>query len=228
MCARYSSPNRPSPIYPCARRQSIHVLVSKQGIFNNDGAAWQTQRKTASHIFTVKNFRDFFLTVFREEAQKLALILQKSAAHQEVVDLHDLFHRYTLDSFMRIAFGVDLHILDTYLQGEKRPVAFAAAFDAAQRITDARIFNPFWKWTELVDGSAKIMREAITVMDDFAYDVVRSRRQDPRASEYSDLLSRFLTVKADDSGRKYSDRELRDIVMNMVMYVDIGVFVIDV
>ena len=30
------------------------------GIFNADGEIWRYQRKTAAHIFNVKNFRDLF------------------------------------------------------------------------------------------------------------------------------------------------------------------------
>lgn len=30
------------------------------GIFNANGEQWKYQRKTASHIFNVKNFRDHF------------------------------------------------------------------------------------------------------------------------------------------------------------------------
>jgi fatty acid omega-hydroxylase len=31
-----------------------------KGIFNADGEVWRYQRKAASHIFNVKNFRDGF------------------------------------------------------------------------------------------------------------------------------------------------------------------------
>jgi cytochrome P450 len=61
------------------------------------------------------------------------------------------------------------------------------------------------------------MEHSVAIMDAFAYDIIEKRRDDPKASEYSDLLSRFLTMKADETGRMYADKELRDIVMNMVM-----------
>lgn len=71
-----------------------------------------------------------------------------------------------------------------------------------------------------MDGSHATMQRCIKTMDDFAYAVVRERRDDPQSSEYNDLLSRFMNVQADaETGRGYSDKELRDIVMNMVMYV---------
>lgn len=37
----------------------LHDLLG-DGIFNSDGEAWRVQRKVASRIFHVKNFRDRF------------------------------------------------------------------------------------------------------------------------------------------------------------------------
>jgi fatty acid omega-hydroxylase len=37
----------------------MHDLLG-HGIFNANGDQWKWQRKTASHIFNVKNFRDQF------------------------------------------------------------------------------------------------------------------------------------------------------------------------
>jgi fatty acid omega-hydroxylase len=38
---------------------ALHELLG-HGIFNANGEHWKYQRKTASHIFNVKNFRDRF------------------------------------------------------------------------------------------------------------------------------------------------------------------------
>jgi cytochrome P450 len=38
---------------------SLHELLGN-GIFNANGEKWKYQRKAASHIFNVKNFRDEF------------------------------------------------------------------------------------------------------------------------------------------------------------------------
>lgn len=35
------------------------------GIFNVDGAAWKSQRRLASHVFNVKNFKEFVNVVFK-------------------------------------------------------------------------------------------------------------------------------------------------------------------
>ena len=41
------------------------------GIFNVDGEEWKIQRKTASRMFNVKNFRDSMIGVFANHTEKL-------------------------------------------------------------------------------------------------------------------------------------------------------------
>lgn len=57
------------------------------GIFASDGARWHSQRKTASHIFNVKSFRDVFSGDFLEEVAMLCSHLESAAKQNAVVDL---------------------------------------------------------------------------------------------------------------------------------------------
>ena len=187
------------------------------GIFNSDGEQWNTQRKVTSQIFHVKNFRDFFMQVFREEGVMLLAILKKHASDGTVLDLYDLFHRFTLESFARIGFGIELDLLRKYLDGDNTPVPFAAAFDKAQATTQKRFFNAFWWWTELLTGTKRVFDAQIHAIDQFAYGVIKARKKDPGAHEKSDLLSRFVSIKSGESGQGYTDKELRDVLMNLIM-----------
>jgi cytochrome P450 len=182
------------------------------GIFNSDGHQWNVQRKLASQIFHVKNFRDFFMDIFREESVLLLLIFEKFAQSGKIFDLYDLFGRFTLDSFARIGFGVELKLLQKYLDGDQSPVPFAVAFDRAQSVTQKRFFNPVWNMTEILDGTKAAFDRDLEEINSFAAKVINDRRSDPEAAEKSDLLSRFLQLD------NYSDQQLRDIVMNLIMY----------
>jgi cytochrome P450 len=185
------------------------------GIFNVDGDRWQVQRKITSQIFHVKNFRDFFTAVFREETLLVLEILRRHADQGTVIDICDLLHRFTLESFARIGFGIELNILKNYLAGDTAPVPFAAAFDKAQNFTQRRIAEPFFSIVSLFDGRAKQLADAVKVIDDFAYETIRQRREDPDGANKIDLLSRFMNVKSDGPG--YTDKELRDIVLNLII-----------
>jgi fatty acid omega-hydroxylase len=83
----------------------LHEILG-QGIFNQDGKHWYMQRKIGSKIFTAKKFKDLFDSVFQENITVFTDHLKKKSG--SVVDMHDLFHRFFLDSFSKIAFGVIL------------------------------------------------------------------------------------------------------------------------
>jgi hypothetical protein len=87
--------------------------------------------------------------------------------------------------------------------------------------------------------SEQELREALKVLDEFAYDIIKERRQDPNIADKTgthtthratlvcvvlttdrpciDLLSRYITM-TDDNGEPFTDKYLRDIVLNF-MYV---------
>ncbi|ORZ37545.1 cytochrome P450 [Catenaria anguillulae PL171] len=188
------------------------------GIFNADGDTWRVQRKTASYLFHVKNFRDFMLKVFAEHTDDLTARIDTAAATGSVIDLYDLLHRFTLDAFMEIGFGTPVHSLRS---DEQLP--FAVAFDRAQNITSARMtMSPVQRIvTEAITGEARELNACVKVTDEFAKTVIRQRRAQMAAagsdSELpADLLSRFLNMKQAD-GTPYSDADLRDTVMNFVI-----------
>jgi cytochrome P450 len=76
------------------------------GIFVVDGEYWKFQRKMAANIFTVSNFKKFVDQIFQDEMVVFEQVLENLAISGAEVDLHDLFHRYTMDAFAYIAFGV--------------------------------------------------------------------------------------------------------------------------
>lgn len=101
--------------------QSAMMDLLGHGIFNANGEQWKYQRKTASFIFNVKNFRDHFTeyvrgyyhvnltfidamdtSVFVQELQFMTKnIFDMSASKRSVIDLHDIMFKFTLDSFVR-------------------------------------------------------------------------------------------------------------------------------
>lgn len=186
------------------------------GIFTADGSNWLKQRKTASNIFSVGNFREFFIEVFKEESKKVLQILENFAEREEPIDVHDIFHRFTLESFAKIAFGQNLGILDEFLNGNKTPVEFANAFDQISYIVTKRFYQPFWGITELIDGSRWKIYTYQKIIKSYAMKVITERRMDPDREQYCDLLSRFMNTKLED-GSYYSDEELIFIVLNLLI-----------
>ena len=69
------------------------------GIFTSDGDNWRVQRKTASNIFNIKNFRDEFCPIFEEESVLLVDHIKKAQDANVPFDLQDLLLKSTIDSF---------------------------------------------------------------------------------------------------------------------------------
>ncbi|KAI8141325.1 cytochrome P450 [Fennellomyces sp. T-0311] len=186
------------------------------GIFTADGEQWKYQRKTASLIFNVVNFRDQFTEVFIKELNVMSQnIFDKKAVNGTAIDFHDVMHKFTLDSFVLLGFGKQL---DSLLSKEKVP--FAASFDICQKVCSDRFADPFTDFYDSLKifkpGSMRV-KDHIKIIDDFAYSLINERREQlARGEEYKDLLSRFMAAR-NPQGEPLSDKELRDTVLNFII-----------
>ncbi|KAI9010411.1 cytochrome P450 [Phycomyces nitens] len=187
------------------------------GIFNADGEQWRWQRKVASHIFNVKNFRDQFTDVFVEKIDVMCeAIFDKSIEEGRPIDFHDSMFRFTLDSFILLGFGVELKALTT--QGD---VPFAVSFDKSQQYSFDRFTNPFIGITNILHSIfkpwEKSIQQHVQTIDDFARNVISQRREElARGQTSNDLLSRFMGAK-NENGESLNETELRDIVLNFII-----------
>jgi cytochrome P450 len=198
--------------------EKLEVLLGA-GIFNSDGPRWERARKLASHMFSQREFEETIMAALRSALSELEVIAAAAAAGGGAVDVHALFHRFTLDTIGQIAFGADV--------GALRDAAspFAAAFDAVQALAEARFFSPGWQLTERLDGTRARINAAVSVLDEYCAALVTARRAAGDASTRRDLLSRFMLAQAAASGEPgtpapgspAADRELRDVVLNFMI-----------
>ena len=156
--------NAPNYVKGAPFRDNFGPLLGR-GIFVADGDEWRWQRKQAARIFSVAGFRRYVADAFADRADALLKRLARAAAGDggggggasdaaagaaaskgaAAVDLHDLMYRFTLDTFGRIGFGARLGCLEAHER-----IAFAVAFDRAQRTTNARFWTPCWRLLELL------------------------------------------------------------------------------
>ncbi|KAI8144359.1 cytochrome P450 [Fennellomyces sp. T-0311] len=195
---------------------SLGHLFGK-GIFLANGGRWRYQRKTASHIFNVVNFRDHFTDVFVDELHVMAShIFDKKVENGKSVDFHDVMFKFTMDSFVRIGFGAKIDALK-----HRGKVPFAASFDECQHDCLDRFINPFMPIFEalkpiLYPGKMTI-KDHLKVVNDFAYGIINERRKQLAAGEeFKDLLSRFMATH-NEQGELLDDEELRDTVLNFII-----------
>ncbi|KAL1925315.1 uncharacterized protein VTP21DRAFT_198 [Calcarisporiella thermophila] len=185
------------------------------GIFNVNGDTWRYQRKTASHIFNVKNFRDWFTGVFIDESRLAFKVLDDYASTGEKIDLHDLFFRFTLESFLRIGFGTSIGAMDL-----SREVKFAKSFDAMQSEIMLRQVLPLWNIYMAARNFVfprSNPKPHVETVDSFASKVIQERRKAADLSSKQDLLSRFMSNTRDEHGNQLNDKQLRDIILNFII-----------
>ncbi|GAY69579.1 hypothetical protein CUMW_288570, partial [Citrus unshiu] len=154
-----------------------------RGIFNVDGDSWRFQKEMSS------------LELRRKE--------------DGVLDLQDVFKRFSFDSMCKFSFGLDPRCLELSL-----PMSdFAVAFDLASKLSAERAMtvSPLvWKIKRMLNlGSEKQLKEAIKMIDLLALEVIKQRRK-MGFSTHKDLLSRFMSSVNDDT-------YLRDIVVSFLL-----------
>ncbi|KAG0325089.1 Protein kinase alk2 [Podila humilis] len=198
----------------------LYPLVG-EGIFGSDGQHWRWQRKLASRIFTVQGFREFTDTVFCAEADRVRTYLAKHAApasssidkNGKVIDLSELFYKFTLDSFGEIAFGESFGCL----KDPEQEVEFAMAFDRLNASLSRRFINPFWKIIQWWSGQAAQVEKDAKLVHDFAYGVIRRRRREQGfQKKHKDLMQLFMEAQ-DEDGQALSDDMLRDMLLNFLL-----------
>ncbi|KAI8886541.1 cytochrome P450 [Backusella circina FSU 941] len=188
-----------------------------RGIFSADGENWRWQRKTASHIFNVKNFRDQFTEVFVNEMNIMCSnVINSHVENHSPFDFHETIFKFTMDSFVFLGFGVQLGSLEN-----EKKAPFAESFDYLQRLASRRFMDPFLSMGLLAQRIFKpwAMSSAdhVKVVDEFAASVIKQRREDlANGIEYNDLLSRFMGT-TNDKGERLNDTELRDTVLNFII-----------
>ncbi|TKY62007.1 fatty acid omega-hydroxylase [Spatholobus suberectus] len=181
-----------------------------RGIFNVDGEPWSFQKKMASLELGKNSIRSFAFEVVKFEIQhRLVPLLLLSKQNDGVLDLQDVFKRFSFDSICRFSFGLDPMCLELSL-----PISdFALSFDLASKLSAERAMSVsplVWKIKRLLNvGTERRLREAVKMINILAKEVIRQRRK-MGFSSHKDLLSRFMSSVNDET-------YLKDIIISFLL-----------
>ncbi|GLJ48911.1 hypothetical protein SUGI_1031740 [Cryptomeria japonica] len=209
--------------YPKGERFSflLHDFLGS-GIFNVDGELWRMQRKVASYEFNTKSLRSFVVETVQWEIQnRLMPLLSRVSKTSATIDMQDVLHRFAFDNICKVAFGVDPACLHSSLP--RSP--FAEAFDDATHISSGRFFYIFpylWRIKRFLNvGSERKLRKAIGVVDEFAMDIIRSRRKEMGKKKKEDLLSRFMeaVVGNPELEKPFDEMEIRSLLEKSELFL---------
>ncbi|OAY25547.1 cytochrome P450 94B3 [Manihot esculenta] len=184
------------------------------GIFNVDGELWHIQRKLASHEFTAKSLREFFMMTLEEEVDKgLLPVLESLEETGEVVDLQELLRRLAFNMICKVSLGIDRCCLDPSL-----PVSpLARAFDMASEICARRGAAPLfvvWKMKRWLGiGSEKRLKEAVEQVHQYVEEIIVNREKmivKGSENQAEDLLSRLILAG-------HEEKVIRDMMISFIM-----------
>lgn len=201
-----------------AFQNAMGDVMSLHGIFVADGEIWRKQRKMASHIFSVGNFRTHVQNTVQRDLSALNKLFQESSQKKVEINLPDLFFRFTLSSFSLMAFSADIKCLPSKVADLDKVVEFAANFDYAQRVMDERFVDPLARFTELFSAQGRKMRKIIKALHGFCYEIIdlrlaareRGEAQAASGKGDKDLLALFME-------QNLSRDELLPVVLNFLI-----------
>nr|KYP72742.1 Cytochrome P450 94A1 [Cajanus cajan] len=190
-----------------------------QGIFNVDGELWLAQRKLASHEFSTKSLREFFMhTLEREVCERLLPVLEALSNEKKVVDLQELLGRFSFNVICKFTLGTNRCCLDPSVP----TCPLARAFDVAAEVSARRGAAPLFmiwrvkRW--LCAGSERLLKDAVGEVKTHVMRMIHERKRkrkrkqegEEHGVEDEDLLSRLICAG-------HEDEVIRDMVISFIM-----------
>ncbi|KAL2320293.1 hypothetical protein Fmac_029262 [Flemingia macrophylla] len=182
-----------------------------QGIFNVDGELWLSQRKLASHEFSTKSLRDFFMqTLEREVCERLLPVLEVLSNENKVVDLQELLGRFSFNVICKFTLGTNRCCLDPSVP----TCPLARAFDVAAEVSARRGAAPLFmiwrvkRW--LCAGSERLLKEAVGEVKTRVMGLIQERKHKGEEHGVEDLLSRLISAG-------HEEEVIRDMVISFIM-----------
>eukprot|EP01124_Arcella_intermedia_P021533 TRINITY_DN3026_c0_g1_i1.p1 TRINITY_DN3026_c0_g1~~TRINITY_DN3026_c0_g1_i1.p1 ORF type:complete len:479 (-),score=111.90 TRINITY_DN3026_c0_g1_i1:41-1477(-) len=179
-------------ILPTLRKTTSRRLLG-HGIFMVDGESWDIQRHLALPMFQTP-VRKTMVDVFAEDARLMVDILLATQKSKGKIDFQELVKKYTLNTFGKIGFGVELKAL--HAEEEQ----FCSDFDWVEEEMEQRIVNVYRFHT------ANEWENRIQRMEKFIKDMTEKRKGEP-LEDKPDLLSTLMRTNQDP-------KVIRDSLMN--------------
>jgi cytochrome P450 len=152
------------------------------GLVASDGAHWLHQRQAASKFFSASALRTMMTESIHCNVNKVCAVIDKSIADSgTLVDLTQLFHEFTLETFAEIGMGIDLNCI-----GAATRHPFQKALDVIAPITARRFRLPGFVWkTErwLNVGQEAELAEHKQVLHDWLHGVLEKSLENARAAK---------------------------------------------
>ncbi|CAI0454999.1 unnamed protein product [Linum tenue] len=188
-----------------------------EGIVNSDGESWRFQRKDGFENYVMRTLHQKMEGTLFRVLDDACSTRRLGTVHVEV-DMQDVVSRFMFDNICMWVLGFD----PGYLCVDRQLSTFSCgkAFDEIEEAVIYRHIVPrsIWEFQKRFGiGSEKKISQSTKVLDEFLYDVVKTKKQELHKEEQHqqlDLLTQWLV--ADEKGES-SDKFLRDIGVTLVV-----------
>ncbi|KAM7267120.1 hypothetical protein ACFE04_009286 [Oxalis oulophora] len=198
------------------------------GIFGADSDSWKSQRRVLQAMIKNSKFESYLgKIVWQKVETTLMPVIEHFTENRRVVDLQDLFQRFTFDNVCLMVLGFDPKCLSIQLP----EVLYEKAFDDMEEAVIYRHVIPMrvWKllrWLQI--GEEKRLKLAWDRFDGFLYDCIVKKKENLKnrrvlleddGSNF-DLLTAFMVEEenGDVPMEEFmkNDKFLRDIAFNLM------------
>ncbi|KAF9092774.1 hypothetical protein BGX27_001727 [Mortierella sp. AM989] len=186
------------------------------GIFNADGPAWKNQRALARPHFQVTEYKG--AAHIETQINQVFGILDKSIAAGDIIDVQDLWSRYTIDTATGFLFGDCVNALDVPQS------KFVSAFNYAQkvcgwkiRLCDYQGLYPSGSFPQKVKDMDAVLMPIVDAAIAKQIELHGSATtEEIDAHSHDNLLTHFLN-STDENGNPFNRIYLRDMLMNFLL-----------
>lgn len=202
--------------YPKGTKFNEIFDVMGDGIFNVDFDLWKYHRSMAHTFIAHPRFRHFLVVKIQEKVEKgLIPVLDHAANERLVVDLQDIFARFTFDNICTLVMGHDVGSLSI----DWPHVPFSKALDDVEEVILYRHVVPMsvWKilrWLRI--GKERKYKRAWEILDEFIYKCIAKKRAELGKNEGVgvDLLTLYMDKSQNVNVKDASDKFLRDTILS--------------
>lgn len=194
------------------------------GIINADRDLWKSQRKVAQALVNHRLFYQRLVKTIQDKVERgLIPVLEHVYKQSLVLDLQDLFQRFTFDATCVIVTGFDPGCLSIDLP----EVAFSKAMDNAMEAIFYRHVLPESTWRLqrwLGIGKEKKLKKARETLDRIIAEIISMKREElskgnrlmEEDGEGIDLLTSYMSEDY-NMGFKSDDEFLRDTIVTFML-----------
>jgi len=225
--------------------QKVLGEILGNGIFAVDDEQWRVHRKIMSKMFSRNLLRlsavamqdklNQVLNIFDEKMKESSSSTSNTCTSSSNnnngfdIDIQEIFFRIQFDVTCTVTFGLDTDTIQNNHQ------EFPKAFDELSSLCQKRFLDPFFeikKFLKFLSFRERRIQELTCLVDTYAQSIIQDRRKQydtnstststtststtQQSQQKFDLLTMYIK-HANKTGEELSDKELRDIIMNVIL-----------